>query len=173
METMVALVAAIAGVAFYVCLGSVSVVPLIYGKRERWIGPAVAVMALLGAGVAFFVIDLLAEAGLPKVWVNGLSAAVFGVGATMTGLLAHGFYESALDEQSGTKCVRCGQRGFVKVTSESSSYDTTMTETVRTTHYSSEGDVTGYSDTEVEVPAVSTYTTYTYRCDGCRHSWVR
>jgi hypothetical protein len=154
METLTGVAAALSGLALVGSLVTLIVVPFVYCEDERWIGLGVAVMVFVGVGIASFVVGILAELGLPDVWSNGLIAATCGVGAVMAGSMAYGIRESQLDDRHGTKCLKCGRRGPVQEQSTSSSYATTMLETRRTTHYSADGDVTGYSETEVEVPAV-------------------
>ncbi|MDP2621623.1 MAG: hypothetical protein U1E51_06505 [Candidatus Binatia bacterium] len=71
-----------------------------------------------------------------------------------------------------TYCPKCSSKAISTVGSRSHSYDTTMTETRRTVHYSSEGEERGYSETEYEVPAVSTTTYVDLKCEACGHAWT-
>lgn len=75
---------------------------------------------------------------------------------------------------SGSKrwCPKCRNTKLTETVHSSSSYDTTMTETRRITHYDSDGNETGYSEQEYEVPAVSSYTSYRMTCAACGHSWI-
>jgi len=71
------------------------------------------------------------------------------------------------------KCPKCNSEDIFIERTSSGSYETTETKTRVFTHYNSDGDETGHTETEYEAPVTRDYTTNYYKCKACDHKWSR
>jgi DNA-directed RNA polymerase subunit M/transcription elongation factor TFIIS len=69
------------------------------------------------------------------------------------------------------KCPQCGHSNSTITETVRTNVPTTTTKTRRTTHYDSDGNEKGYSETEYEAEDTSESITIYRKCDSCGHTW--
>lgn len=75
------------------------------------------------------------------------------------------------DVRAGRLCPKCNCKDIERHSS-SYDYDDTETKTRTVKYFNKEGEETGYSEEEYEVPATFTHTTYSMKCKACNHKWT-
>jgi hypothetical protein len=71
------------------------------------------------------------------------------------------------------RCAECFSEDVTLLRTASESYETTETRIRRSMHFNSDGEESGYSETEYEVPTLERYTLHYFRCNKCGSCWSK
>ncbi len=115
---------------------------------------------------------IAAVCGQAAWFTTGYGAKLFKSGAELLEDIKT-YCDSRLRTKNETnRCPSCGSRAIETFDSTTTWDTTTVTETDRIQHFNKEGEETGYSEIEREVPVEVRQALYHKRCTACAHTWV-
>lgn len=158
----------------YGCSAAVIIVWSLFLKDYRWVGLFCALAMSLVLLVTFTVKGLVDRIfDLTPTQSGVLDVAILVIATWVMWAYFLEDYHNAMTKQHGEKCRRCGRRGTRKrLGSSTSTHASTVTRTRTTRHYRADGEETGHSEYDYEVPVTVEAVTTKLQCSACGYEWV-